>query len=160
VGLYPLLPLTANGKNLAVVDKMIEEIAPTGDKDLLTLAYTLAGLVFHDPEDQKKIKRSFAMLGDHILEKSWAYQEIKQEGREEGVKQGLRQGLQQGLVSLRKVLIGAVRANYPAQVALATRKAKEINNPEILQAAILQLLTARHEDEVQHILISMEPATE
>jgi predicted transposase YdaD len=152
VGLYPLLPLTANGKNLAVVDTMIEEIAPTGDKDLLTLAYTLAGLVFHDPEDQKKIKRSFAMLGDHILEKSWAYQEIKQEGRAEGVKQGLE--------SLRKVLIGAVQAHYPAQVALATRKAHEINDPEILQAVILQLLTARHEDDVQHILLSIESATE
>jgi flagellar biosynthesis/type III secretory pathway protein FliH len=135
---------------------MIEEIAPTGDKDLLTLAYTLAGLVFNDPEDQQKIRRSFAMLGDHILEKSWAFQEIKQEGREEGIKQGL----QQGLVSLRNVLIGAVRANYPAQVALATRKAQEINNPEILQTAILQLLTARHEDEVQHILLLMEPAAE
>jgi flagellar biosynthesis/type III secretory pathway protein FliH len=96
------------------------------------------------------------MLGDHILEKSWAFQEIKQEGREEGIKQGL----QQGLVSLRNVLIGAVRANYPAQVALATRKAQEINNPEILQTAILQLLTARHEDEVQHILLLMEPAAE
>jgi hypothetical protein len=58
------------------------------------------------------------------------------------------------------VLIGAVQAHYPAQVALATRKAQEINNTEILQTAILQLLTARHEDEVQNILLSMEPTTE
>jgi hypothetical protein len=58
------------------------------------------------------------------------------------------------------VLIEAVQAHYPAQVALATRKAQEINDPDILQAAILQLFTARHEDEVQHILLSMESAAE
>jgi hypothetical protein len=37
---------------------------------------------------------------------------------------------------------------------------QEINNPEILQAAILQLLTARHEDEIQHILLAMGATAE
>jgi predicted transposase YdaD len=118
IGLYPLLTLTADGKRPEVVDTIIEGIAPTDNKELLILAYTLAGLVFNDPEDQQKLKRSFAMLGDDILEKSWTYQEIKQKG----LKEGLQQGLQQECHALRKVLIGAVQAHYPALVALPQRK--------------------------------------
>jgi predicted transposase YdaD len=96
IGLLPLITLTEGGKTAEALDAMVEALAASEEKDLLVLAYTLAGLVFTSEADTKMLKRRFAMPGD-ILRDTWAYQEIMEEGREEGREEGLQRGLEQGL---------------------------------------------------------------
>jgi predicted transposase YdaD len=79
-----------------VLDEMLDTLVATESQELLTIAYTIAGLVFRSEADRKMLKRRFAMLGE-ILRDSWVYREIMDEGRDEGLRMGLQEGLQQGI---------------------------------------------------------------
>ncbi len=96
VGLLPLLPLTRDGKRHEVIEEMIEGIVAAKQFNLLTLGEIFAGLVLKDSNDREWLKWRFTMHKD-ILEESWVYQEIVQEGLEKGMQKGIEQGLQQGL---------------------------------------------------------------
>src|SRR5205807_3159616 len=81
-GLLPLIPLTQDGQQHDVVERVIDELQQSGVKksgDLLSLTYNLAGLVFEGESEQLWLVRRFEMLKD-ILEESWTYQRIKEEG--------------------------------------------------------------------------------
>jgi predicted transposase YdaD len=98
-GLLPLLPLTSEGKNRAVVEEVITELSGKGKNrqtELLSLTYGLASLIFRNEDDQNWLRRRFGML-DELLDESWAFQEILQRGQQKGLEQGLGQGLEQGL---------------------------------------------------------------
>src|SRR5436305_2382032 len=97
VGLYPLLPLTEDGKQLEVVDQMIEGIATAGQWNLLPLGQIIAGLVFTGDVEYEQMLRRFTMFGDYILEDSRVYQDILRKGMVQGVKKGLKQGIEQGV---------------------------------------------------------------
>ena len=145
----------------------------TESQELLTIAYTLAGLVFRSEADRKTLKRRFAMLGE-ILRDSWVYREIMEEGRYEGLRQGLQEGLQQGLEkglekglqqgiqqereeslqALRSLLIGTLQATFPDLVSLAMERAALMKDPVILQHATLKLLTAKSHEEAKQIVTS------
>jgi len=113
------------------------------EQSLLTIAYTLAGLVFESKADKKMLKRRFAMLGE-ILRDSWAYQEIMDEEREEGIQQDFQ--------SLRRVFIESVQATFPELVPQATQLAELLKEPGILQDVALKLFAAKTYEEAAHIL--------
>ena len=94
-GLYPLMALAREGNHPAVLEEVITGIETSGrdsTAELLSLTYLLASFVFTKPTDIQWLKRRFHTMR-HILEDTWAYQEIKQEGRQEGMQEGLRQSI-------------------------------------------------------------------
>ena len=95
-GMLPLLPLTKGGAQREVVEEMITDLRNANRKDLYPLGYALAALVFKDSVDKQWLKERFARMHD-ILEESWAYQEMQEEGMLKGLEKGLEQGILKGL---------------------------------------------------------------
>ncbi len=154
-GLLPLLPLTRDGKSREAVEAMISSLYPLEDasrRGLLSLGYALAALVFQEREEHDWLKRRFLMIED-ILAESWAFQELQEKalikGREEGMQQGLEQGMQQGM---QQVLLAFVQARYPALIGLAEERCKTFDNPEQLQALIINVGLAQSEQEAKKLL--------
>ncbi len=145
-GLLPLLPLTREGKDRAIVEEIITELSANRSQpeaDLLSLTYGLASLIFRSEEDQNWLKGRFSML-DELLNESWAFQEVLQ--------RGVEKGLQKGLQSSRHTLIALVENHYPALVNLAKEKADTIVDVDALQNLILQVGLAKSEKEVDTLL--------
>jgi flagellar biosynthesis/type III secretory pathway protein FliH len=112
--------------------------------DLLSLTYNLAGLVFEGESEQLWLVRRFEMLKD-ILEESWTYQRIKEEGREEGQLQGQRQAL-----------LLLIQTRYSALVQLAEDVCNAIRILEELQDLFQKVLLANDEQEVRQLLMSVQ----
>lgn len=97
-------------------------------------------------------------------------QQGRKEGRKEGRKQGLKQGMQQGLKQgvqqgreeallrevqrQRQILLAFVRARFPSLEQVAEERCKALNNPEQLQALILNVGLAQGEQEVKKCLLN------
>jgi len=110
------------------------------------------------------------MLQD-ILRKTWAYQEIMQEGREEGLQKGLTEGLQKGLTEgrqegreeerqqrlkdQRQMLITFMQMHFPNITALAQKQANTIKDPEELQSLVLKLFAVQTEEQATQILLAV-----
>jgi predicted transposase YdaD len=149
-GLLPLIPLTQDGQQHEVVERVIDELQQSGVKksgDLLSLTYNLAGLVFEGESEQLWLRRRFAMLKD-ILKESWTYQEIKKEGRAEGLEQGLQ--------AQRQSLILLIQKLYPALIQLAEDVCNTIRTLEELQDLFQKVLLAKDEQEVRQLLLSVQ----
>jgi predicted transposase YdaD len=162
--------LTQGGKRPEVVEEVITRIEASAGKssaELLSLTYIMASLVFEQEADRIWLKRRFGMLRD-VLRDTWAYQEIMQEGREEGLKLGIQEGRQEGrqegvleerqqrLRDQRQMLMTVVGLHFPQIASLAQEQAESITDPEVLQAMVLQLLTAQNEEQAQHILLASQ----
>jgi len=190
-GLLPLIPLTQDGQQHDVVERVIDELQQPGVKksgDWLSLTYNLAGLVssqklgaektdhlvesrieapspsddqhsqatlpliiekipglvFEGESEQLWLVRRFEMLKD-ILEESWTYQRIKEEGREEGQLQGQRQAL-----------LLLIQTRYSALVQLAEDVCNAIRILEELQDLFQKVLLAKDEQEVRQLLMSVQ----
>ena len=172
-GMLPLLPLGKDGAQRAVVEEVITGLQAANKKELITLAYTFAALVFDQPEDRQWLQRRFDMLHD-ILEESWAYKEIVQKGLAQGMQkqQGMQQGVQQGrneerldarrreLRHQRQVLSTYIEKHFPDIVPLAIAQTNDIDDPEVLQRLLLDLLSAQSDDEVEQAILSISEQLE
>ena len=81
-----MMVLGQDGKRPEVVEDVIttlEAVEENKGKELLSLTYIIASLVFESPTERRWLKRRFQVLQD-ALRGTWAYQEIMQEGWEEG----------------------------------------------------------------------------
>ncbi len=95
-----------------------------------------------------------------ILQQSWVYQAIKQEGVVEGLAKGRAEGRAEGqekerqmwLESQREALVNAVKARFPDLLPLAWQKASSANDPLVLQDAIVKLFVTQSLEEAQAIL--------
>ena len=94
VGLLPLLPLTKGGKEPEVVKTMVDRLGEAREFDLLAIAHLLGGLVFKASE-REAFRKRFSMFQD-ILEESWVYQEIIEQGLEQGRAEGNSPGTASG----------------------------------------------------------------
>ena len=156
VGIFPLMVLTQGGKRPEVVEEVITSLKSVGGeagKELLSLTYILASLVFENEADCRWLKKRFKMLQD-ILRDTWAYQEIMQEGREEGREEER----QQRLKDQRQMLMTLVQVHFSNIVHLAQERADDINDPEVLQSLILKVVAAQDEEEAKQILLSSSRA--
>ncbi|HWS83572.1 MAG TPA: hypothetical protein VN207_04875 [Ktedonobacteraceae bacterium] len=149
-GLLPLVPLTQDGQQHDVVERVIDELQQPGVKksgELLSLTYNLAGLVFEGDSEQLWLVRRFEMLKD-ILEESWTYQKIK--------KEGLEEGLEQGLQAQRQSLVLLVQTHYPALLQLAQEVCNAIRTLEGLKDLFQKVLLAKDELGVRQLLLSVK----
>ena len=168
VGIVPLMVLAQGGKRPEVVEEVITSLKSVGGeagKELLSLTYILASLVFENEADCKWLKKRFKMLQD-ILRDTWAYQEIMQEGREEGLEEGRQEGRQEGreeerqqrLKDQRQMLMTLVQVHFSNIAQLAQERADAIKDPEVLQSLILKVVAAQDEEEAKQILLSSSRA--
>ena len=168
VGIFPLMVLAQGGKRPEVVEEVITSLKSVGGeagKELLSLTYILASLVFENEADCRWLKKRFKMLQD-ILRDTWAYQEIMQEGREEGLQKGLEEGRQEGreeerqqrLKDQRQMLTSLVQVHFSNIAQLAQERADAIKDPEVLQSLILKMVAAQNEEEAKQILLSISRA--
>lgn len=102
---------------------------------------------------------------EEILRDTWFYQRILKEGEQKGIEQGIEQGIEKGIEQERKrelqrwgqALVNSVEAKFPSLVPLARRCAEAINDPDVLQKALLQILSSKDEDVVRsHLLVALE----
>jgi predicted transposase YdaD len=161
VGIFPLMVLTQGGKRPEVVEEVITKLEAVGGeagKELLSLTYIFASLVFEKEADRRWLQRRFQMLRD-VLRDSWAYQEIMQEGHEEGVQKGLKEGLEEGrqqrLKDQRQMLVAIVQVHFPTIAPLAQERADVMKDPEVLQGLILKVVAAQNEEEVKQVLLAV-----
>ena len=165
-GIFPLMILAKDGKQPKVVEQIIhklEEEEPSSSRELLSLTYILASMVFEKETDREWLKRRFAMF-HNALRDAWAYQEIMQEGREEGLEkglqeglqqglqQGLQEGLQQGLHEQRLTLLEIVKQRFPSLVPLAQRKVDAITESAALRHLLVMVSVAQTEEQAQQAL--------
>lgn len=144
--LLPLMVLARGGKHRKVVEDAITTIQTVEGEDtreLLSLIYVFASLVFAKEADRHWLKRRFRMFED-ALKNSWAYQEIMQVG-EQKERQTELQGLRQLLENL-------VQARFPNNVNLAKERGSAIEEQSILHEVIYKVGIAQTEEDVRQIL--------
>jgi predicted transposase YdaD len=180
-GLLPLLPLTQGAKEARdkIVNDMIEGLRAAGKEDILALGYAFAGRVYKTKDDQKWLKRRFAMFED-FLEESWSYQEMVQKGLDKGIELGKKQGVDQGieigkkqgieqgieigekqgleraLNALRPTLISVVQARFPELTDLAQQQGERFTVPELLSDVIDKLLKVQTVEQARRILMQLD----
>ena len=149
-GLLPLLPLTkgADKKRDVVISDMINGLRAVGKDDLLALGYTIAARVYDTEDDQRWIKRRFAMFHGP-LEESWAYREIIQKGYEKGIEEG-------ELKALRPVLVRIVEGRFAELIPLAQQQVERITSPGLLNNLIDRLFTVQTSEQARQMLMEIE----
>lgn len=80
-----------------------------------------------------------------ILEKSWVYQEIVQEGREKGE-----------LLSARSFFTRIIEKRFPQLLPLAQQKAGQLKSVDTLNSAIDKLLEVQTMEQAQQVLAEID----
>ena len=148
--LLPLMVLSKGGKRRDVVEDAITTIQTVeGEdaRDLLSLTYMFASLVFTKETDRHWLQRRFRMFED-ALKNSWAYQEIWQEGEQTGVQKRAFAELQRQ----RRLLSSYVQMHFPHIVEMAKERGNAIDTSEVLDDLTLRILAAKSEEEARRIL--------
>jgi hypothetical protein len=143
-GLLPLVFFTDGAKQPEVLDEVVERLEAAHNKELTSLAYVLASLVFTDDTGRAMVKRRFAMLENLDLEKSWAYQEILQKG--------IEQEQQKWLTSQRNALFNVIQMRFPELLVEARKKADQVKDPLVLQDIMLKIVAAQNSQEARKFL--------
>jgi predicted transposase YdaD len=121
---------------------MVDRLGEAREFDLLAVAHLLGGLVFKGPE-REAFRKRLSMFQD-ILEESWVYQEIIEQGLEKGAVQGRRQALMDFL-----------QTRFPELLALATQQMNSIKNAEVLRTLSTKLFAAQTAEEAKQILLDV-----
>ncbi|OLE24392.1 MAG: hypothetical protein AUI36_33060, partial [Cyanobacteria bacterium 13_1_40CM_2_61_4] len=176
IGIFPLMVLGQDGKRPEVVEDVIttlEAVEENKGKELLSLTYIIASLVFESPTERRWLKRRFQVLQD-ALRDTWAYQEIMQEGWEEGLQKGIVEGRAEGRVEgrvegraegraeerlqrlkdQRELLMTLVQMHFPNLTELAQRQANAAEDPEALQQVVLKLVAAQTQEQAEQVLLA------
>jgi len=146
VGLLPLLPLTKGGKEPEIVKTMVDRLGEAREFDLLAIAHLLGGLVFKGSE-REAFRKRFSMFQD-ILEESWVYQEIIEQGLEKGRAEGTLQERRQALMDF-------VQTRFPEVLALAAQQTNSIKNAEVLRTLSTKLFAAQTAEEARQIVLDV-----
>jgi predicted transposase YdaD len=142
-GILPLCLLAGDGMRREVGEQVFEQVKD--NKELLTLALTLASMVFMSEADQQWLERKVAMFED-IARDTWFVQKYLNEGREQGREEGT-------LEALRLVIQNTVREHFPELIDLAKQQTDGIQNSTILLRLTSKIVDAQTvEDARRHLL--------
>ena len=167
-GIWPLVPLTRDGKRPEVISGMIERLAEANAYDVLAMVRIVGGLVFKTESEREGFQRRFRMYQD-LLRDSWVYQEIGQEYLEKGLEQGLEKGLEQGPEkgleqglekgrkqgieqALHQTLMIYVETRFPQLVVLAQQQTGLITDVALLNQIMSTLFALQTSAEVEQYL--------
>ena len=148
MGVWPLVPLTRDGKRPEVISELIERLAEAKAYDLLAMVRVVGGLVFQTEAEREGFQRRFRMYQD-VLRESWVYQEIGQEYLEKGLEQGLKQGREQ---ALHQTLMIYVETRFPQLIVLAQQQTGFITDVALLNQIMSTLFALQTPEEVEQYL--------
>ena len=155
-GVFPLCVLAQGGQRRDEMDDVFDKLA--NQREMLSLAFMLASMVFQSDSDLQWLKRRKTMLDD-ILRDTWVYQEIREEGLEEGRQEGRQEGREEEkreeLQRQRQLLTITVSIHFPDVLSLAQRCGEAIHEPDELQQLIMNVLTAANVDVARQHLLSV-----
>lgn len=137
VDLFPLLPLTKEGKKDETIDRMIEVLHELDEDDLLALGYVFASLVFTTKRERERLKERFFPVQD-ILQGTWVFQELIKEGLEKGEK---------------KEFLRFVELRFPILLAQAKQVVERQTSLEQLRTMFDKLYLANTVEEAQAALV-------
>ena len=140
VGLLPLVPLTKDGGQYEVIDKVATKLATAKEYNLLEYARRFASLVYKDGSDREWLNRRFAMYKD-IFEDSWVVQEERQEGKLEGFQQAL---------------LKIVQRRFPEMVDLTKKQIDGVEDPELLEDLLVNISLAQNVQDAIRALFALE----
>jgi hypothetical protein len=140
VGLFPLLPLTKDGKKPETIQRMIDVLRKAREDDLLALGYAFASLVFTAEGEREWLIERFSKVQD-ILEGSWVFQQLIKKGKKEGLGEGLLQ---------------IVEISFPTLLARAKRVVEGKASLEQLRTMFTQLYRANTVEEARSVLQAHE----
>jgi predicted transposase YdaD len=137
---------------------MVDRLGEAREFDLLAIAHLLGGLVFKGPE-REAFRKRFSMFQD-ILEESWVYQEIIEQGLEKGLEKGRVEGKEIGRVEgsvqgQRQALMDFLQTRFPEVLVLATQQTNSIKNAETLRTLSTKLFAAQTAEEAKQILLDV-----
>ena len=138
LGPLPLIPLTKGGTEQEALAATIDTLYKADEYELLSLTKLLAGLVMKRQDQQELLERMFAMYKD-IVEESWVYQKI--------MEQGLGLGE-------RRALVAIVQKRFPNIAETAKELIETIASPDTLETLIGEVSVAQSSQEVLHLLHS------
>jgi predicted transposase YdaD len=174
-GLLPLCLLAKGGERHEIAETVFEDLRD--QKELLTLALTLASMIFLQEEDQSWLERQACML-EEIISDTWFYKYILQKGLDQGVEKGREEGLEKGLEKGRKeglekglekgreeaaeemlrdsreTLFHAVESRFPDLANLAQKQAEHIQDHHAIQHLIVKLFAAQTREDAEVILLN------
>ena len=75
-------------------------------------------------------------------------------------EKGIEVSNQKLLEYQRELLVGAVKGHFPALLQLATERAQQVHDPEVLQQACMQLFDVNTQSEAEEILTDLPGTTE
>ena len=95
-----------------------------------------------------------------ILEESWVYQEIIQEGLAKGIQKGIEQGMQKGIEQgveqerqrQRLALVSIVQGRFPELTDMAKERASAATDPTQLQELLIKIGLAKDTKEARQAL--------
>ncbi|HLZ56024.1 MAG TPA: hypothetical protein VKR06_03670 [Ktedonosporobacter sp.] len=152
IGLLPLLPLTKDGRNIELVEKMFVRLEQQEDRLLLDI-----GAVFAE--------YGFELYGGDL---EWLYRRIRQmkniedlpllKGmREKGLQEGMEKGMEKGqLSSWRQAVLMLIQVRFPALGSQAKEQVRKIKTPATLQDLHAKVAAAATEEEAQHALLNWQ----
>jgi predicted transposase YdaD len=98
--------------------------------------------------DQEALERMFAMYQD-IIQESWVYQQIVEQGIEKGIEQGIGTGLMQGE---QRALFTIIEKRFPEIADSARQLVGNITDASRLETLIGELSVAQTAQEALGIL--------
>jgi predicted transposase YdaD len=148
LGVLPMCILTRDGR---AHEKAAELFTRLKDRrDLLTLALTLASMVYTTNEDLDWLRKQVEMMEDMITD-TWFYQHILNRGRDEGRAEGRDEGLE----ALQQAVISIIQAHFPELTQQAQKVVSQVTDFQQLQQLNLDLYIARDAAEVTQLLSAL-----
>ena|GEM_PF-1513178 len=126
----------------------VAELVAAKEYDLLALAKVVASLIMKGKIEQETLERMFAMY-QSILEDSWVYQEIMQQGMEKGIEKGLDKGLAQGE---QRALLAIIQKRFPDILEIARELINGITNAGTLENLVVEVSVAQNSQEALQAL--------
>ena len=144
IGLLPLLPLTKDGKKPETIQRMIDVLRRMDEGDLLALGYGFASLVFTAEGEREWLIERFSTVQD-ILDGSWVFQQLINQGLEKGKKEGKKEEFLQ-----------FVEIRFPTLLAQAKQVVEQQKSVEQMRTIINKVYRANTVEEVDSVLQAHE----
>jgi hypothetical protein len=137
IGLFPLMPLTKDGKKPETLQRVIGILRELKEWDLLALGYAFASLVFTAKGESEWLKERFFTVQD-ILGESWVFQELIKEGKKQRLEEDLLQFVEIRFPKLLTQVKQTIEQHAPLeQLQTMLNKLYRANTVEEAQAALL-----------------------
>lgn len=139
-----LMVLCKDGRTPAILDEILERLLKNKNERVESIAVTFyfASKVLTSEKDWKFLERKREMLKD-IIQDSWLFLKVLEEGREEGREEGFERSIEV-----------MVQARFPDLLTFVKDRLASLADRSKLQEILILVGTARTEEEVRQSLLA------